>query len=131
MHCSFCKRSFLDIGLLNGTGDGTNGSSIHICRDCAAFAIEVIDRARNEHIANSLPGLSHRELAVFNAIGLGLTSRQIAIRLGIAVSTVETYRERLKDKLKLHSGNELMRSAIIWFEKQATAEDHSLKPAQP
>jgi len=58
--------------------------------------------------------LSDRELAVFALIGEGLGTREIAERLGIAVKTVETYREHIKDKLGLESAPELTRRAVAW-----------------
>jgi DNA-binding NarL/FixJ family response regulator len=59
--------------------------------------------------------LSARELEIFTLIGQGRTTHQIAEELCIAVSTVETYRERLKLKLNLSSGNELARHAFLWI----------------
>ena len=67
--------------------------------------------------------LSERETEVLNLIGEGLTTRQIADRLSLALSTVETYRERLKTKLKLASGTALIRYAVI----QAIRHDGSAK----
>jgi len=149
IHCSFCSRSDQNAGPLRGSIDGATGTSTLICRECAVIVIDSIEKTqneqiaspvagpssrgedvfssidRNEQIANSLVGLSSREVEVFTSIGRGLTSRQIASKLKIAVSTVETYRERLKDKLNLQSGNELLRSAIIWFEKQAVTGNHT------
>jgi DNA-binding NarL/FixJ family response regulator len=58
--------------------------------------------------------LSSRELQIFTLIGEGHPTPQIAEELGLAVSTVETYRERLKAKLGLSSGSELTRHAILW-----------------
>src|SRR5437773_1821067 len=58
--------------------------------------------------------LSERELQVFTMIGKGRTTHSIAAELHLAVSTVETYRERLKTKLNLESGAELTRRAILW-----------------
>ena len=46
------------------------------------------------------------------AARLKRTTPEIANELGIAVSTVETYRERLKTKLNLSSGSELTRHAL-------------------
>jgi DNA-binding NarL/FixJ family response regulator len=57
--------------------------------------------------------LSGRELQIFTLIGQGRTTPQIARELRLAVSTVETYRERLKSKLKLSTGAELTRLAIL------------------
>ena len=59
--------------------------------------------------------LSGRELQIFTLIGQGRATHQIASELQLAVSTVETYRERLKSKLNLSSGAELTRHAILWL----------------
>jgi DNA-binding NarL/FixJ family response regulator len=59
--------------------------------------------------------LSSRELQIFTMIGQGRNTHEIATELGIAVSTVETYRERLKTKLNLSSGSELTRHALFWM----------------
>lgn len=58
--------------------------------------------------------LSSRELQIFTMIGQGRRTPQIADELQIAVSTVDTYRERLKAKLDLGSGSELTRRATLW-----------------
>src|SRR5690349_484950 len=59
--------------------------------------------------------LSGRELQIFTLIGQGRSTHQIADELNLAVSTVETYRERLKSKLNLTTGAELTRHAILWL----------------
>jgi DNA-binding NarL/FixJ family response regulator len=56
--------------------------------------------------------LSPREREVFRLVGQGLTTRDIAARLAVSTSTVETHRERIKTKLGLRSGMELNRRAI-------------------
>jgi DNA-binding NarL/FixJ family response regulator len=58
--------------------------------------------------------LSTRELQIFTLIGQGETTQKIAKQLFLAPSTVETYRERIKNKLNLASGAELTRRAILW-----------------
>jgi DNA-binding NarL/FixJ family response regulator len=68
---------------------------------------------------SSLPGadlelLSDRELEVFQLIGNGETTRQIAAKLHLSVSTVETYRAHLKEKLRLSNGMELVHRAVAW-----------------
>ncbi len=62
--------------------------------------------------ASPVDTLSDRELEVFEMIGDGLGSREIAGRLHLSVKTVETYREKIKAKLSLKNGNELTRHAI-------------------
>jgi DNA-binding NarL/FixJ family response regulator len=58
--------------------------------------------------------LTDREMQVFELIGTGRSTRQIAAALHIDMSTVETYRSRIKDKLKLKSAAELLQHAIRW-----------------
>lgn len=64
----------------------------------------------------SIETLSDRELEVFELIGRGLTTRQIAERLCLSVKTVETYRENLKIKLNLTNSPMLIRAAVQWLE---------------
>jgi DNA-binding NarL/FixJ family response regulator len=63
---------------------------------------------------NPLIALSNRELQVFDSIGRGLKTKEIADKLKLSVKTIETYRRHIKDKLSLSSGTELVRAAIIW-----------------
>ena len=58
--------------------------------------------------------LTDREMQVFEQIGHGLTSRQIADKLEISPKTVETYRGQMKEKLQLATGTELTRYAVKW-----------------
>lgn len=58
--------------------------------------------------------LSERELQVFELIGLGRSTHQIGEALHIDISTVETYRSRIKEKLRLRDGSELLQTAIRW-----------------
>lgn len=58
--------------------------------------------------------LADRELEVFQMIGRGLGTRQIAEALGLGVKTVETYRARIKEKLSINDGTQLSRHAIQW-----------------
>ncbi len=58
--------------------------------------------------------LADRELQVFELTGRGMNTREIAARLHIAAKTVETYRARIREKLKLKDGSELLQLAIVW-----------------
>jgi DNA-binding NarL/FixJ family response regulator len=64
-----------------------------------------------------LGDLSDRELHVLELMGRGLGTREIAEQLHISVKTVESYRARLKEKMNLRSGTELVRFAVRWAEK--------------
>jgi DNA-binding NarL/FixJ family response regulator len=63
--------------------------------------------------------LSDRELEVFQLIGQGCTTARIAANLHLSVSTVETHRAHIKEKLKLANATELVRRAIEWVHRAA------------
>ena len=63
--------------------------------------------------------LSDRELEVFNLLGQGLETRQIADTLNISIKTVQAYCARIKEKLNLSSAAELLREAIRSHELEA------------
>ncbi len=64
--------------------------------------------------------LSNRELEVFQFIGRGFGSSEIAEQLNIGIKTVETYKERIKTKLGVKSSRELQREAIEWVHSKGT-----------
>ena len=61
-----------------------------------------------------LERLSDRELEVFELIGTGSTTREIAAKLNLSPKTIESYRENLKAKLNLANSTELTRHAVHW-----------------
>lgn len=67
---------------------------------------------------NTIEQLSDRELEVFQLLGQGLGTRQIAEHLHIGFKTVQGYTARIKEKLNLANINELMREAIRWHDGQ-------------
>ncbi len=56
--------------------------------------------------------LSPREREVLARVCAGSTNREIAAEFGLSVSTVETHRKHIIEKLDLHSTAELVRYAI-------------------
>jgi DNA-binding NarL/FixJ family response regulator len=58
--------------------------------------------------------LSNREIEVFEMIGQGMTTQQIARKLALSPKTVETHREKIKTKLDLKNSTELNRRAVQW-----------------
>lgn len=61
--------------------------------------------------------LTERELEVYRLIGTGLSTREIAEEMALGIKTIGTYRDRIKQKLGLKSGAELVRRAVIWSEE--------------
>ena len=68
--------------------------------------------------SSSMERLSDRELEVFNLIGRGRGTRQIAEELHLSIKTIETYRENIKKKLNLADAPELLHYAFQWVKSQ-------------
>jgi len=78
-----------------------------------SIARQAAGRPRNR-TGLSIELLSDREFRVFELIGRGYSTREIAAQLQLDRRTIETYRARIKDKLNLEDSNELLRRAIHW-----------------
>ncbi|MEK7950841.1 response regulator transcription factor [Luteolibacter soli] len=63
--------------------------------------------------------LTERELQVFEHVGKGFSTKQIADLLTLDIKTIETYRSRIKEKLGLKDGPELLQRAIAWVHRGA------------
>jgi DNA-binding NarL/FixJ family response regulator len=68
--------------------------------------------------ASPVDQLSDRELEVFQLLGRGQTTRQIADHLHVGFKTVQAYCARIKEKLQLANATELLRAAMQWNDKQ-------------
>ena len=69
-------------------------------------------------VTYAIDSLSDREMEVFQLIGSGYGTRQIAERLHLSVKTIDSYREHLKSKLRLDGSTELVRHAIQWAKSE-------------
>jgi DNA-binding NarL/FixJ family response regulator len=78
---------------------------------------KLLERMTQKRAASELAGmetLADRELEVFHLLGRGKSTSEIARLLNLGDSTVETYRARIKDKLRLRSAAELYLRAGQW-----------------
>jgi DNA-binding NarL/FixJ family response regulator len=78
----------------------------------------LIGKEETDEISSPIDCLTDRELEVFSLLGQGKATRQIAEQLCLSVKTIETYRSRIKEKLNLGSGSELLRCAFQWVSRQ-------------
>ncbi len=98
-------------------------------REVLSGGIYVSDAVRSK-IANSaatedvvddpIARLSNRELQVFNLIGQGLSTREIADKLNLSVKTIESHRLTIKEKLNIDSATQLVRYAVRWTEGETS-----------
>jgi len=67
--------------------------------------------------SNPVEALSNRELQVFQLIGEGLSTVQIAKKLQVSPKTVETHRKVIKTKLSIQTSPQLSRRAFRWVQE--------------
>ncbi len=65
--------------------------------------------------ANPIDRLSNREIQILHLIGKGLSTRETAEALDLSIKTVESHRQRIKKKLTLTTGTQLVQYAVNWF----------------
>lgn len=65
--------------------------------------------------ANPIDRLSNRELQILHMIGKGMSTRETAKSLNLSIKTIESHRQRIKRKLNLHTGAQLVQYAVNWF----------------
>jgi DNA-binding NarL/FixJ family response regulator len=65
--------------------------------------------------ANPIDRLSNRELQILHMIGKGMSTRETALSLNLSIKTVESHRQRIKRKLNLNTGTQLVQYAVNWF----------------
>ncbi|NRA39584.1 MAG: response regulator transcription factor, partial [Planctomycetes bacterium] len=68
------------------------------------------------HNKNNTPidSLSNREITVFELIGKGLSTNDIATTLEISAKTVSAHREHIKSKLQIEKNDQLIQQATRW-----------------
>lgn len=95
--------------------------AIHCVMNGEVYASKRMTTKLLGRIANKRPQellgmetLADRELEVFQMLGRGKSTRDIAKALNLGESTVETYRARIKEKLQLRSAAELYLRAGQW-----------------
>jgi DNA-binding NarL/FixJ family response regulator len=88
--------------------------AIYVSDAMSAKMLNKIIDSRREESSSPVELLSDRELQVFNLLGSGLSTRQVADKLHVSIKTVEAYRANIKEKLNLKSSAELVQHAIHW-----------------
>ena len=89
----------------------------------AKMSARILDAlSRRQDLTRSpISRLTDREFEVFQLIGAGNDSHDIAGQLHLSVKTVDAHRGNIKEKLQLKSGTELICYAARWVETQPSA----------
>jgi DNA-binding NarL/FixJ family response regulator len=87
---------------------------VYVSKHMTAKLLERMTQKKSSTELQGLSSLADRELEVFQLLGKGKSTHDIAVALNLGDSTVETYRARIKDKLQLRSAAELYLRAGQW-----------------
>jgi len=90
------------------------GGGVYLSERMRNRLLERVAKSSSSALASDFEQLSDRELQVFQLIGEGRSTRQIGASLHLSVSTVETYRAHIKEKLRLENATELVQRAVGW-----------------
>ena len=70
--------------------------------------------------ASPIQALSDREFEVFQLVGQGKSTREIAAQLHLSPKTVDVHRGHIREKLGLKDVTALIRHAVRWMETQSS-----------
>ncbi len=75
--------------------------------------------ARQAGTAGGIESLTDRELEVYQLLGEGKSTHEVAAALRISPKTVDVHKMNIKTKLRLEDGSAVVRHAIRWFEARS------------
>jgi DNA-binding NarL/FixJ family response regulator len=91
---------------------------VFVSEKMSAKILEIFSGRRDQSGGSPVQRLSDREFEVFQMIGEGKGTRQIAEHLHLSVKTVEVHRANIKEKLRLKTATDLVRYAVRWIEAE-------------
>jgi DNA-binding NarL/FixJ family response regulator len=91
---------------------------IYVSEKMSAKILETFSGRRSEAGSSPVGKLTDREFEVFELIGRGTSTREIAQKLHLSPKTVEVHRLHIKEKLQLSHASELVLHAVRWVESQ-------------
>jgi len=104
---------------------------LYVSPKIAAVALHKMIGAKPNGQAGGINLLTNRELQVLQLLGAGLSTRKVALKLGLSFKTIETHRENIKHKLGLSGAAELVRYATEWLNGQTSQHPpDSLPPVE-
>ena len=91
---------------------------MYVSPKMSARILESFSGQRSETSGSPMHKLTDREFEIFQLIGQGRGTRQIAEQLRLSVKTVEVHRQHIKEKLSISDAPSLVRYAVRWLETQ-------------
>jgi len=87
---------------------------VYVSPAMSARILDVFSGRQRRAADTTIGALTDREFEVFQCIGQGMTTAEIAEHLHMSGKTVETHRLHIREKLGLKTGPELIKYGIRW-----------------
>jgi DNA-binding NarL/FixJ family response regulator len=94
------------------------GGQVYVSERMSAMMLDAMTGRRPRGSHSPIEKLSNREFEIFQLIGQGKSSRDIAGLLHLSPKTVDVHRGHIKEKLELNDATSLVRHAVRWVETQ-------------
>jgi DNA-binding NarL/FixJ family response regulator len=91
---------------------------VYLSAKMSSKILDDLSARRPRGSASPIERLSDREFEVFQLVGLGKSTKDIASQLHLSPKTVDVHRAHIREKLQLPDSSALMRYAIRWVETQ-------------
>ncbi|MBI3885938.1 MAG: response regulator transcription factor [Opitutae bacterium] len=91
---------------------------IYVSGAMAARLLENLSARRPRGSSSPIEKLTDREFEIFQLVGQGKSTRDIAAQLHLSPKTVDVHRGNVKTKLELKDSTALVRHAVRWVETQ-------------
>jgi two-component system response regulator NreC len=108
----YLLKDSADVDLIQAVSEVARGKSFFSPPIARVMLDDYVRQRADKGIADRYDSLSDREREVFQLIAEGKVNKEIATLLSISLSTVETHRARIMEKLDLHSAAEIVLYAV-------------------
>jgi DNA-binding NarL/FixJ family response regulator len=95
-----------------------SAGQIFVSEKMSAKILEIFSGHRPDAGQSPVENLTDREFEVFQLIGQGMETKQLARELHVSPKTIEVHRANIKVKLRIKSMAELIRYAVRWVESE-------------
>jgi DNA-binding NarL/FixJ family response regulator len=93
---------------------------VYVSQIMSTRILDVFSGKQNRDSGSPVRKFSDREFEIFQLVGQGVGTGEIAERLRLSIKTVETHRASIKKKLGVKTAVELVRYAVRWSDAQGS-----------
>ena len=98
------------------------GGQVYVSPRVSAKILDDLSSRKPRGSSSPIEKLSDREFEIFQLVGQGKSTRDIAEQLNLSPKTVDVHRANIREKLELKDATALVRHAVRWVETQGAAE---------